>query len=345
MLAMFMVAVLHILGQGGVLYNAEKMSLQYEIAYFLETGAYCAVNCYALISGYVGVDSKFKFSNIVVLWLRVVFYTIIITVIFSIYIPTTVTWRTWLYALCPVMFSQYWYFTAYFGMFLFIPILNVAIDKLSKEQMQIVVISLIVVFSVLRTVFCEDAFKTDNGYTAWWLMILYIIGGYIKRYGFMNKYSKKMLFIGYFALICLTWLFRLIVEYEELGMLEDFKGSLLTYTSPTILFSGICLLLVFKEIRVTDFWKNVIKKLSTLTFSVYIIHAHPLIWNNFMAGRFIKYAHMKWYMEIIAVLGTALGIYLVCLAVDMVREYIFKVCKVKYHVESVEKRISAKVKR
>lgn len=63
--SMLMVVTLHVLGHGGVLKIAE--SEKYWIVWFLEISAYCAVNCYALISGYVGVYSKYKFSNLALL--------------------------------------------------------------------------------------------------------------------------------------------------------------------------------------------------------------------------------------------------------------------------------------
>ena len=78
--SMFMVVMLHILGHGGILNNATSGSLNYGVAWLLETMAYCAVNCYALISGFVGTKAKYRYTNIVMLWLQVVFYTIIITV-------------------------------------------------------------------------------------------------------------------------------------------------------------------------------------------------------------------------------------------------------------------------
>ncbi len=99
MLSMFMVVVLHILLLSGLLTNEQLFSTQYEIAWLLEICVYCAVNCYALISGYVGVDSKFRFSNIIVLWLRVVFYTFIITMVFFVFIPNSVTKLSFIKAL------------------------------------------------------------------------------------------------------------------------------------------------------------------------------------------------------------------------------------------------------
>ena len=55
MAAMWMVVILHILNKGGVLGATAPLSVGCETARLLEIAAYCAVNCYGLISGYVGV--------------------------------------------------------------------------------------------------------------------------------------------------------------------------------------------------------------------------------------------------------------------------------------------------
>ena len=74
-ITMFMIVNLHILYHGGIL-SSEKLyfgSTKFNIVWIIEIVSYVAVNCYALISGFVGVNSKNKYSNIILLWLRVAF--------------------------------------------------------------------------------------------------------------------------------------------------------------------------------------------------------------------------------------------------------------------------------
>ena len=59
--SMFLVCILHVLGHGGILNNTTENTVNYNVAWIMNISAYCAVNCYALISGYVGIKSKFKF--------------------------------------------------------------------------------------------------------------------------------------------------------------------------------------------------------------------------------------------------------------------------------------------
>ena len=112
-LAMYMVVILHILGCGGILWTCEKFSLNYYVAWFLETSAYCAVDVFAMISGYVMVNAKFNGFRIIPLYLTVLFYSAIITLLFR-FLPMLssfheVTIRELIKGVCiPVVSQQYW---------------------------------------------------------------------------------------------------------------------------------------------------------------------------------------------------------------------------------------------
>ena len=57
-ISMVMIQILHILGNGGILNASIGAPVRNNVAWFLEIASYCAVNCYALISGYVGYGRK-----------------------------------------------------------------------------------------------------------------------------------------------------------------------------------------------------------------------------------------------------------------------------------------------
>lgn len=74
--AMLLAAVLHILKKGGVITASEGNLAAYSTVWLLEAAAYCAVNCYALISGYVGYSDRpkpLRLARCIELWLQVVF--------------------------------------------------------------------------------------------------------------------------------------------------------------------------------------------------------------------------------------------------------------------------------
>ena len=345
MLAMFMIVVMHILGIGGIMSSCDTMSSQYEAAWFLEAVAYCAVNCYALISGYVGIDAAYKYSNLILLWLRVVFYTVSITILYGILMPNTVDKITYLKAFFPVMKSPYWYFTAYFGLFFFIPLLNKAINSMTKRQLKAIIMAFISFFSLLQTIF-GDKFGTVEGYSALWLIVLYIIGAYIKKYNSLHKITIIRGLTGYVIMIIISWGSKYVVEllatlYGEsssiISLIASYSERLIRYISPTILFASIFLLVVFIQLKIAPGLQRCVAILSPLAFSVYIIHAHPLVWNNFMDCRFSSYGSLSTPIMVIFILGTALIIYFICSFIDMVRVCIFNALKLKERIENIEK--------
>ena len=65
LISMLGVVALHVLGRGGVLANAAGK--KYAVCWFLECLAFCAVNCYGIISGYVCYSEekkKFHYRNL-----------------------------------------------------------------------------------------------------------------------------------------------------------------------------------------------------------------------------------------------------------------------------------------
>ena len=350
-LAMLMVVVTHILGIGGILDACEPLSSQYGVAWFLEAACYCTVNCYALISGYAGIGSSYKYSNIVLLWLRVVFYTITITVLFGIFMPGAVRTTDYLKAFFPVMKSPYWYFTAYFGLFFFIPLLNKAINNMSRAQVRAVVIAAVFFISALQTIF-GDVFETAEGSSVLWLIVLYVIGAYIRKFEPFKKLTAGKALIGYLITTTLSSGFKLAADAAPLLFGEDngvavlissYSDRLIRHISPTLLASAVFLLLMFKQIRISAIAKKVIAFLSPMAFSVYIIHAHPLVWRNFMDSRFQAYSMLPAPVLAIAVLGAAVLIFAGCCVCDLVRTGIFKRLKLKKKLEYMEEKYIGKL--
>lgn len=246
-LSMMMVVLLHILGNGGILSSTPSLSKNYYIAWFLEISAYCAVNCYALISGYVGINSHYKYSNIIQLWLQVFFYTTLITLFFYHIAPLQFDTNSWIKAFLPVTHNQYWYFTAYFCMFFFIPYFNILLNQCTKGQMTLLLLTMFLFFSILPT-FCQtDLFQTANGYSFIWLCILYLTGGYIKKYYSNISLHKRYIFSLYLICVFLTLITIYIFEFPGIPKPSFIQSGdfLCYYTSPTIVVAGICLLIFF----------------------------------------------------------------------------------------------------
>ena len=325
MLSMLMIIVLHMMGNGGILAAAEPQSAHYWVAWALETAAYCAVNCYALISGYVGVDTEHRAGSIIFLWLQVVFYTVSLTVLFALLLPGSVTANNVLRALLPVSFRQYWYFTSYFCLFFFLPALN-HLFSLPRRQLRNLVLAIAALLSLLPTLRGYDLFQTNAGYSVIWLGALYVLGGYLKRYQPLSFLSIRGGLVLYGACTAVSWLWKLVAE--SLSLSGD-SGRLINYTSPTILLASVALLTAFTAMRLPTLPRKLASVAAPLAFSVYLIHAQPLVWEHLIKDRFPPLLQFSPLAFGCAVLVVALGIYLVCSVIDFVRFHLFRLLRIR----------------
>lgn len=344
-ISMFMVIVLHIFNMGGVLNATDMLTSQYEVGWLVQNAAFCAVDVYALISGYVWVNAKYRYRNIVELWLQVLFYTLSITALFSIFSPSSVSFIEWIKAFFPTMFNQYWYFSSYFALFLFIPLLNIVLEKTEKKQLLIYIGIILFFFGGVQTLFFSDAFGTNNGYSTIWLMILYLVGGYLGKYGIGKSVKPIKFIVGYLIMVFLSWLSKLCIELLTLRVLGEVRAGnyFISYRSPLVFLAAICLFLFFVNMKVSSLSKKVIDLLSPMAFGVYLIHVHPLVFSGIIKDRFAEYAEFPCLLEILAVLGTAAVIYFICSMIDYIRFQLFKILHIRQKLDSFEEHIRIKI--
>lgn len=330
--SMIMVVTLHVLGKGGILSSADRLSANYNIAWLVEIAAYCAVNCYALISGYVGIKAKRKASGLISLWLQVVFYSFLITSILY-FTHIDVNLKTLLTSLIPVTSQKYWYFTAYFAMWFFIPLMNAAINHLSKKEAAAALVSagIFLIPIELRT----GAFLMNGGYGVLWLSYLYLIGGYISKHNLFVDVSPKKPLIVYIACISITFIFKIGMVY-----LNRSGNLLVNYISPFILLSAISLLVLFFNLKISSKVSKIISTIAPLSFSVYLIHTHPLVFSHFFKGLFAFLASENPLILILGIIISVVVIFVICILIDCIRSWIFKKLKIRNLCSHMENKIS-----
>ncbi len=330
-LSMFFVLLLHILLHGGILLNLEKFSLGYNIAWFVEICAYCAVNCYALISGFIGIGTKHKYSNIINLYFQTAFYAVLATGIFYVMNPDEIGKKAFIKAVFPFGFNVYWYFTAYLCMFFFIPFMNKILEVCDYKQLSGLVSASVIFFSIIPLIFKSDVYFTNNGYTVLWISVLYIIGGYIRKYELHKKISNIKCILLYFGAVLLSFGQKVITEYVKYAVNGETvnEGLFIKYTSPTIVICAVSLLCLFAKVDFKDGMKKFTAVFSPFAFSVYLIHTAPFVWSKVMKNRFVSYAELNPFVMILLVFATAIGIFAICSLIDFVRVQLFKMFRIK----------------
>ncbi|SCJ95754.1 Uncharacterized protein conserved in bacteria [uncultured Ruminococcus sp.] len=134
LMSMFYVVIIHILMRGGVLESSNGS--QYASAYLLKCITYCAVNCFAIITGYVNFSQepkKFYYSKFLRLWSQVVTYSFGIQLIAFLFGRQRGIGRL-LFSAFPILSGQYWFVCCYAGLFLLMPWLNKFLRTIDTKE-------------------------------------------------------------------------------------------------------------------------------------------------------------------------------------------------------------------
>ncbi len=277
-ISMLGIVLLHVLGAGGVLKNTSYTTCNGGIAWGMEILALASVNCFAMITGYLYISrEKVKYSSLLSLLLSALFYSVAITAVF-LACGLTFSVKTLAAGVCPSLAGRYWYITCYTLVFVLIPFMNRSVAEWSEETYRKFLLTIFLIASVIPSLVGKDFFALKNGYSSFWLIICYLYGGYIKKFGFnglpINRWTLKVCFL---IIVCNIAMYL----GHDYFLSKAGIGSLADYTTPYVVINALIAMKLFLAIPntfVNKFGAKVIQKWSVATFGVYLIHCHIYIY-------------------------------------------------------------------
>lgn len=313
----FMICLLHTLYLSGMLSSYEQGSFLYKINWLLETISYCAVDGYALISGYIAEKKVRNYERIITMWFQVFFYSFLLSIIlFFLGLEGDMSRTTIIKSMIPVTSGTYWYFSAYFALSLLEPFIIKGLTQLNESDLKKIIILIIGIFSVSG--FLLDGYAIGSGYSFCWLSLLYVLGYAIRKVKLLDKWSKKKLFLNGILMVLISWLFYILKG----------KKLFISYVSPTIVFEAIFFLILFSKLNLNEKAIKVIKMLSSLTLGIYLFQCNRIVWNN-LSFVLVSVKNFETLLIIPVVLLSALIIFISGGIVDFLRIKIFSLIKIK----------------
>lgn len=287
LVAAFYVIILHTLNYGGVYHAAAPNSYQELLCRFLLVVSFCAVNIFGIISGYVGYREPLKnisYSGYLPLWLTVVFYYLLFCAIYWFILPEAVTVRDLAMAFTPVTSDLHWYFSAYTVVYFFSPFLNRLLYASSEKELKL--LFLLICFVLVTVEYIGHPFAFEGGYSAIWLLLLYLVGGIMKKTGIGSRLPASAAFFLIIVIdICFFYIGlkrpALTVFLFELSL--DVRYS---YVMPVYVATALLHVILFSKLTFCTALQKIIKFSAPAAFSVYIANTTPLFWDNFMPNRF-----------------------------------------------------------
>lgn len=310
------------------------------------------IDGFALLSGIVGYKSQ-SYANLLYLYLTVLFYSIAIYLYFKYMKKDSILTVDFYKELYPMIYKRYWYFTAYFGMYLYLPLINKGISILSKNEYKLVVISTLGILAFWKDYKNpdEDIFNMSNGNSLIWILTLYITGGYIGKYRTDYSGWKKYIYCIICASIYLTSCYLFYKAFNNelnfgkgyyMRKLANFLKQILTerYNSTLKLVQSISFILFFLQIKYNKYLAKVICFFGPLAFSVYLIHINSNVSRNIFEHTWLNEpSNISLKSAIHLVYYKASKVYFTCIFIDLFRYLVFSLLRIKKILRYLENKL------
>lgn len=279
----------------------------------------CGVILFIMISGYFSCTSRFNLKRLIMLWLEVLFYSVLIYIIFFATGQIEFSSDELIKNLFPIMWTRYWFATCYVALMIVSPLLNLIIKHLSRSRHFVTCVVGAVIYSVVPTFFAQDFLYLNEFIT---FIFLYILAAYLRKYGGLKiKIRTDILIIVITAAVTLLLRFLAIEgvfgeEYDSMRFSELCSIFML-------IISVACLEITAKS---KPFTNKAINWISKSTFGVYLIHDNPYV-RSPLWDKLFKVAEVSggnFVLFVLHTIGAVIAVYAVCSLVDALRRFIEK---------------------
>ena len=326
-LAMFAIVLGHFVAHSNGFTTAISIKNPLVIAErMVESFGLFKVNIFILITGFLMIEKQMDFSQIkkrlFPLWKQVFGYSVAILIVMIVFFRPSIieTIKSFL----PILCYRYWFITTYFVLIILTPIINRAFHNIEEKSMRKIVLAIVGCFALWQTIMPFVTTVDDmKGYSIIWFVVVYIIGGYIKKFG-INLVNNKLR-IPLYLLMSVCYL-GYSYAVELFSAKANIKVNIPYYNSIFALVASIALFNFFLKININGKIGSVISYLSGSVIAIYLISDNPLVrevlYKNILGVD--KYIN-NGVKSILIILLLALVVFIVCLCIDILRRNIVEV--------------------
>ena len=281
------------------------------------------INVFAIASGYVGVNARFRVSRLVELWLQVVFTCVVCSVGLVLLTAERLSAEQWIRNLMPISGAKYWYMTAYFMLAFTMPFLNAGIRVMEKRESGLVIGAALAIVCGQAFVGIKGGLGVEAGYSYAWLVILYLVGAYWRLHG-QERRGRPWLWLA-------PMLPLAVVSGVVPSMLPDAIANRVYwcgYVSPFTVALSVCIFGWALSLKIEgERTRKLIKSVASCTLGVYLFHYTPLLYGHLILP-YVKATSVSgaadWAVHVSA---TVVVVFAVCALLDAVRQLIFRTVK------------------
>lgn len=256
----------------------EDGSINQLILYLLQNICICAVNLFVLISGYFLCNTQQRsFIKVLELIFQVIFFNEFFYLFLVAIGRIGFTFNSFISNLFP---SNY-YVILYVTLYIISPYFNLIIIKLKEKQLNKLLLTLIILFSVytilldiINNVFglsiiglsTVSSIGSQSGYTIVNFVVMYFVGAYIKKNNSNYKTKNILSLLIVDVILLFTW------SYIE-HIFHRVTTTAWYYNNPLVILSATLIFLLFIKL---DIKSKIINELAKGSFVCFLVHRHFL---------------------------------------------------------------------
>lgn len=242
----------------------------------IEAIAAPAVNVFILISGFFLCSKKsIDISKPITLLIQLILFKELLNIVLYVLPYTQMSIGKFVKDLMPVSY----FVVLYIAMYILSPYINLVINKLEKKELRLFIIILSIILCIYP--FSWDVFNeitglnissvstighwgNQCGHTIAHFIYMYCIGAYLRLSSDFQNTSARTYLVYFIATIIMS-----VLMYIEFNRgIPIAESAVFTYINPLIILQSVCLLLMFKNLKIQS---AVINWLASLGFITYII--------------------------------------------------------------------------
>ena len=278
------------------------------------------VNVFILITGFFMIEKQMDFSQIkkrlFPLWRQVFGYSVAVLIVMFVFFRPSIIET--IKSLFPILCYRYWFITTYFVLIMLTPIINRAFHNIEEKSMRKIVLVIVGCFALWQTIMPFVTTVDDmKGYSIIWFVVVYIVGGYIKKFGIDLVNNKLRIPIYILMSVCYLG-YSYVVEL--LSTKTNIEVNIPYYNSVFALIASVALFNLFLKIDINGKLGRIISYLSGSVIAVYLISDNPLVrgvlYKNILnVDKYINHG----IKSILIILLLALLVFVICLCIDILR--------------------------
>lgn len=266
------------------------------------------VSCLMLISGYFGM--RFNVKRLIQLDLIFLFYSIAGTVC-QFASGAALSKADWFWTFFPVVSGHNWFISGYFCLAVLSPFINRIPERMSRDDYRRLLLVCTLILSIVPTVFLiGDTITGDAGKGVANMLLIYLIGRYIRLYR-DEKYDQKKLLAAACGAVLVTFFLNMALSLVR-GVCT---GNFARDCSVTVIVSAVFIFLYFKQLTIQS---SAVNFLAGHVMAVIVLEGtvRMLLSPYFSLSDYAD----RWYLGPAAI-GYVLVVMGICLVVNTVRMY------------------------